>query len=202
MFLFLDVASPISEFHLINDKKIIDSIKITNKTDQKLSDLLIPTYLQIDNDYNLSKKLKKLIITIGPGSYTALRVGASFIAGLSQSMDLPVAVISTKTIYKYLSDNNKQIGIYFESSNNQKFFLYQKNSEYINVKIENQNFVIPELISYIFYNLGLPKFIDNKIKSKMFSIKMNVLENLEKLEFNKNLIIKPIYISNNSILNW
>ena len=201
MFLFLDVASPISEFHLINDKKIIDSIKITNKTDQKLSDLLIPTYLQIDNDYNLSKKLKKLIITIGPGSYTALRVGASFIAGLSQSMNLPVAVISTTTIYKYLSDTNKKIGIYFESSNNQKFFLYKKNSEYINVKIENQNFVIPELISYIFYNLGLPKFIDNKIKSKMFSIKMNVLENLEKLEFNKNLIIKPIYISNNSILN-
>ena len=152
MFLFLDVASPISEFHLINDKKIIDSIKITNKTDQKLSDLLIPTYLQIDNDYNLSKKLKKLIITIGPGSYTALRVGASFIAGLSQSMDLPVAVISTKTIYKYLSDNNKQIGIYFESSNNQKFFLYQKNSEYINVKIENQNFVIHELISYLIPN--------------------------------------------------
>ena len=201
MFLFLDVASPISEFHLINDKKIIDSIKITNKTDQKLSDLLIPTYLQIDNDYNLSKKLKKLIITIGPGSYTALRVGASFIAGLSQSMDLPVAVISTKTIYKYLSDTNKQIGIYFESSNNQKFFLYQKNSEYINVKIENQNFVIHELISYIFYNFGLPKFINDKIKFEMFSIKMNVLENLHKLEFNKNLIINPIYISNNSILN-
>ena len=201
MFLFLDVASPISEFHLINDKKIIDSIKITNKTDQKLSDLLIPTYLQIDNDYNLSKKLKKLIITIGPGSYTALRVGASFIAGLSQSMDLPVAVISTQTIFKHLSDTNKQIGIYFESSNNQKFFLYQKNSEYINVKIENQKFVIPKLISNIFYNIALPKFIDNKIKSEMFSIKMNVIENLNKLEFSKNLIIKPIYISNNSTLN-
>ena len=201
MFLFLDVTSPIPEFHIINDKKIIDSIKITNKTHQKLSDLLIPTYLEIDNDYNLSKKLKKLIITIGPGSYTALRVGASFIAGLSQSMDLPVAVISTTTIYKHLSDTNKQIGIYFESSNNQKFFLYKKNSEFISVKIDNQNFIIPELISYIFYNLGLPKFIDNKIKSEMFSIKMNVLENLHKLEFNKNLIIKPIYISNNSILN-
>ena len=201
MFLFLDVASPISEFHLINDKKIIDSIKITNKTDQKLSDLLIPAYLQIDNDYKLSKKLKKLIITIGPGSYTALRVGASFIAGLSQSMDLPVAVISTTTIYKHLSDTHKQIGIYFESSNNQTFFLYKKNSKYINVKIENQNFIIPELISYIFYNLDLPKFIDTKIKSEIFSIKMHVLENLHKLEFNKNLPIKPIYISNNSILN-
>ena len=201
MFLFLDVASPISEFHLINDKKIIDSIKITNNTDQKLSDLIIPTYIRIDNLHKLSKKLKKLIITIGPGSYTALRVGASFIAGLSQSMSLPVAVISINTIYSHLSDNNKQIGIYFESSNNQKFFLYKKNSEYINLKIENQNFIIPELISYIFYNLSLPKFIDTKIKSEIFSIKMNVLENLHKLEFNKNLIIKPIYISNNSILN-
>ena len=60
MFLLLDVASPIPEFHLINDKKIIDSIKITNNTDQKLSDVLIPTYLKIDNDYKLSKKLKKL----------------------------------------------------------------------------------------------------------------------------------------------
>ena len=64
MFLFLDVASPISEFHLINDKKIIDSIKITNKTDQKLSDLLIPTYLQIDNDYKLSKKLMHIVLEV------------------------------------------------------------------------------------------------------------------------------------------
>tara|TARA_B110000014_G_scaffold73321_1_gene50038 strand:+ start:126 stop:731 length:606 start_codon:yes stop_codon:yes gene_type:complete len=201
MFLFLDVASPISEFHLINDKKIIDSIKITNKTDQKLSDLLIPTYIQMDKDYKLSKKLKKLIITIGPGSYTALRIGASFISGLSQSMNLPVAVISTKTIYKHLSETHKKIGIYFESSNNQNFFLYKKNSEFIYEKIENQNFIMPELVSYVFFNLSLPKFIDDKIKTEIFSIKMNVLENLNKLEFNKNLIIKPIYISNNRILN-
>ena len=202
MFLFLDVASPISEFHLINDKKIVDSIKITNNSDKKLSDLLVPAYLKIDNDYKLSKKLKKLIITIGPGSYTALRVGASFIAGLSQSMNLPVAVISNTTIYKNLSYTHKQIGIYFESSNNQKFFLYKKNSEFIHEKIDNQNFIVPELISYIFYNLGLPKFLDTKIKSEFFSIKTSVLENLHKLEFNKNLLIKPIYISNNSILNW
>ena len=201
MFLFLDVASPISEFHLINDKKIIDSIKITNNTDQKLSDVLIPTYLKIDNDYKLSKKLKKLIITIGPGSYTALRVGASFIAGLSQSMNLPVAVISTATIYKHLSDTYKQIGIYFESSNNQKFFLYKKNSEFIHVKIDNQNFIVPKFISHVFYNFDLPKFIDSKIKFEIFSIKIQVLENLHKLDYNNNLLIQPIYLSNNSMLN-
>ena len=62
MFLLLDVASPIPEFHLINDKKIIDSIKIIDNKDQKLSDLLIPTYLKIDTAYKLSDNLKKLII--------------------------------------------------------------------------------------------------------------------------------------------
>ena len=200
MFLFLDVASPIAEFNLIDDKKIIDSIKITNNFDQKLSDLLIPTYLEINKAHKLSKNLNKLIITIGPGSYTALRVGASFIAGLSQSMSLPVSVISTVTIYKHLYEYGKQIGIYFESSNNQKFFSYQKNSEFIHEKVDNESYVMPESVSYLFYNHGLPKFIDAKIKSETFSIKVNVLQNLHKLEFHKNLIIKPIYISNNTIL--
>ena len=117
MFLFLDVASPIPEFHLINDKKIIDSIKIINNSNEKLSDLLIPTYLNIDNTYKISKNVKKLIISIGPGSYTALRVGASFIAGLSQSMKLPVSIVSTETFHQWFSYPNEQIGIYFTSSN-------------------------------------------------------------------------------------
>ena len=201
MFLFLDVASIIPEFHLINDKKIIDSIKITNNNDQKLSDLLIPTYLDINNTYKLTKNIKKLIITIGPGSYTSLRVGASFIAGLSYSMDLPVSFVSNATIYQYLCESNEEIGIYFESSNNQNFFSYKKNSKIIHDKVENENYLIPKSVALIFYNLRLPKFIDNNVNSKFFSIKKIILQNLHKLEFSKNLMIEPIYISNNSILN-
>ena len=201
MFLLLDVASPIPEFHLINDKKIIDSIKITDNNDQKLSDLLIPTYLQIDNVYKLSKNLKKLIITIGPGSYTALRVGASFIAGLSQSMNLPVSVVSTLTIHNHLSEPRKHIGIYFESSNNQKFFSYHKNHEFIHEKIDDTQYKVPDSVSKVLYNFTLPSFINSNIQSEKFSIKTNLIENLDKLEFENNLIIKPIYISNNIILN-
>ena len=201
MFLLLDVASPIPEFHLINDKKIIDSIKIIDNNDQKLSDLLIPTYLEIDTSYKLSKNLEKLIITIGPGSYTALRVGASFIAGLSQSMILPVAVVSTLTIHNHLSEPSNHIGIYFESSNKQKFFSYKKNYQFIHNKIDNISYVMPKSVSKVLYNLTLPDFINNKTQSEIFSIKDNVIENLDKLEFDKNLIIRPIYISNNTILN-
>ena len=201
MFLLLDVASPIPEFHLINDKKIIDSIKITDNNDQKLSDLLIPTYLEIDTAYKLSKNLEKLIITIGPGSYTSLRVGASFIAGLSQSMSLPVSVVSTLTIHNYLSEPRNHIGVYFESSNKQKFFSYQKDNQFIHEKIYNMSFIMPKSVSKVLYNLTLPDFINSNTQSEIFSIKINVIKNLENLEFDNNLIIKPIYISNNTILN-
>jgi tRNA A37 threonylcarbamoyladenosine modification protein TsaB len=201
MFLLLDVASPIPEFHLIDDKKIIDSIRITDNDDQKLSDFLIPTYLEIDTVYKLSKKLKKLIITIGPGSYTALRVGASFIAGLSQSTSLPVSVVSTLSIHNHLPEPRSHIGIYFESSNKQKFFSFKKNNQFIHEKIENMSYVMPKSVSKVIYNLTLPDFINNNIQSEIFSIKENVIENLTKLEFSKDLIIKPIYISNNTILN-
>ena len=201
MFLLLDVASPIPEFHLINDKKIIDSIKIVDNNDQKLSDLLIPTYLEIDTAYKLSDNLKKLIITIGPGSYTALRVGASFIAGLSQSMSLPVSVVSTLTIHNHLSEPRNHIGVYFESSNKQKFFSYQKNHQFIHEKIDDMSYRLPDSVSKLLYNYTLPNFINTKIESEIFSIKINVIENLDKLEFDKDLIIKPIYISNNTILN-
>ena len=202
MFLLLDVASPIPEFHLINDKKIIDSIKITDNNEQKLSDLLIPAYLKIDTAHKLSKNLKKLIITIGPGSYTALRVGASFIAGLSLSMGLPVSVVSILTIHNHLSEPRNHIGIYFESSNKQKFFSYQKNYQFIHEKIDNMSYLMPKSVSKILYNHRLPNFINNNTQSEIFSIKNNVIENLDKLEFDKGLIIKPIYISNNTILNW
>ena len=200
MFLFLDAASPIPEFHLIEDKKIIKSIKIIEDSDKKLSNSIIPKYLEINSIYNLNSNIKKLIVTIGPGSYTALRVGASFISGLSQSLSLPVSVVSTETIYDCFNDN-KEIGIYFESSNNQKFFSYKKGLVFFHEKIENENYILPKNISSIFYNLKNPKFNDEKIYLKAFSIKEIILKNIELLEFKKNLIIKPIYISNNSILN-
>ncbi len=201
MFLLLDVVSPIPEFHLIDDKKIRDSIHILNNADEKLSDKLVSTYLNINNSYKLYKNIKKLIITIGPGSYTALRVGASFIAGLSQSMDLPVAVISTETIYNYIIESGHKKGIYFESSNKQKFFSYKKETEFIHEKVDNQNYSIPNSISLIFYNNSLPNFINSKISLQNFSIMKSVIQNLHRLEFNKNKIIRPIHVSNNIILN-
>ncbi len=201
MFLFLDVVSPIPEFHLIKDKKIIVSIKITENNDEKLSDTIIPKYLKISKTYELNKKITHFIITTGPGSYTALRVGASFIAGLSQSMSLPVAIVSTENIYKFVSNSNINSGIYFQSSNNQNFLTFKLDEKFFHQKIENNNFIYPKHITNLFYNITCPEFDDHSLISTPFSIKDIILKNINNLEFKKNLIIRPIYISNNELLN-
>ena len=201
MFLFLDVASPIPEFHLIKDKNIIVSSKIIENNDEKQSDNIIPKYLKINEIYNLNKKITKLIITTGPGSYTALRVGASFIAGLSQSIGLPVSTISTENMYNFLYNTNINCGIYFQSSNNQNFLTFKLDEKFVHQKLENNNFIYPEHITHLFYNNKFPNLNNKRLLSEPFSIQDVVLNNINNLEFAENIIIKPIYISNNIILN-
>ncbi len=201
MFLFLDVASPIPEFHLIKDKNIVVSLKIIENNDEKLSDNIIPKYLKINDKYNLNEKITKFIITTGPGSYTALRVGASFIAGLSQSMELPVAIISTENMYNFLNKKTMNSGIYFQSSNNQNFLTYKLDEKFVHQKIENKNFIYPEHITHLYHNLKYPKLNNQSLLFEPFSIQDVVLSNINNLEFSEKIIIKPIYISNNTILN-
>ncbi len=201
MILFLDVVSPIPEFHLINDKKIEVSIKISEKNDEKISDTIIPKYLELNNIYKLTKKITHLIVTTGPGSYTSLRVGASFIAGLSQSLNLPISTVSSENIYEFLNNGNLKTGIFFKSSNNQKFLTYKKNLKFFHLKIENKNFNCPKNITNLFYNSEYPEFNNTPLNSISFSVVKVVLKNMINLKFEQNLIIKPIYISNNTILN-
>ena len=48
MHLFLDIISPIPEFTVIDDNKIILSRSITQSEGDKLSDSIIPAFLDIE----------------------------------------------------------------------------------------------------------------------------------------------------------
>ena len=85
MILFLDTVSPLPEFSLIADNKIILSKKIINNHHEKMSDYLIKSYTDLEKKFSLDQKLENLIINIGPGSYTSLRIGIAFFSGLSMS---------------------------------------------------------------------------------------------------------------------
>ena len=144
MNLLLDVISPIPEFSVINDNKIILSRRIVKSEENKLSDYIIPVYKKIDNELNLTKNLKSLIVTKGPGSYTSLRIGISFILGLHFSKEIKIAGVSSEDLLNFEISNNSKLnyGIYFVSANNQEFVCYKlfnQNFKYIKLEKNNLN---------------------------------------------------------------
>ena len=209
MILFLDTVSPLPEFSLIGDNKIIFSKKIINNHHEKMSDYLIKSYTDLEKKFSLDQKLENLIINIGPGSYTSLRIGIAFFSGLSMSYQIDLKGIPCVDFYKYVISKDDLLftGIYINSANNQKFIcIYDQKKEYYNIhKIESfneiENFKIKKVISNTELNNNNSNFFKN-IKYQSISFKEIIIKNLDaimRLESPK--IIEPIYISNNKILN-
>ena len=203
MLLFLDVVSLIPEFFIIEDNKVIYQRKIITNVSDKLSDNIFENYTEINNNFNLTDNLKKIAITIGPGSYTSLRVGAAFISGLQISKNLEFYPLSITDIYKFKLKTYKEedLGFFICSSKNQNFFCTMSNQQNIEyTKIEDDTYLVADNITKIFYNYR--QFdTTKKVKQYKFSFIEEILMNYNTIEFLKNTIINPIYVSNNKILN-
>ena len=204
MLLYLDVVSSIPEFSIIEDNKIIFSTKIIHSVDEKLSNNIIPKYLEMDKSFKFQNNLKGLIITTGPGSYTSLRVGAAFIAGLKYSKNIKTASVSSEIISKLLISDNNKINelVYINSANSQNFISLQNNKNiFTHYKIDNEYANLPKEVKKIYFNEKPLKNQLNNIKYEKFNLNSLVVKNLNKINFSYKNLIKPIYISNNKLLN-
>ena len=204
MILFLDVISPIPEFFIIEDNKVIFNEKIITKETDKLSDYIFEKYIVINRDFNLTHNLKNITMTTGPGSYTSLRVGAAFLAGLRISKNLKFCPISIPDIISFKIDksNIQNIVFYISSSQNQNFLCITNNSKKIEyIRLENNEFLLDKNVNKIFYNFKKFNCENNETKQIKFSFIEEILANHKKLKFTDNSLIKPIYVSNNKILN-
>ena len=203
MLLFLDIISSLPEFCVIDDNKVILQQKITQYETDRLSDHIIQSYIEIDKRLNLTSNLTKISSTIGPGSYTSLRVGSAFISGLMISHKIPYCPLSIENILNFnlIKYSKKNLGVFITSSNNQKFLCYKiKDNKMEYYKIENNKYSIPQHIDLILFNNSKINE-NNEIEQMQFSFFEDFYNNYNNLTFKKNIIIKPIYISNNLILN-
>ncbi len=203
MILFLDVISSIPEFCVIDDNKVILQEKIIKNETDRLSDNIIQSYIAIDKRLNLTQNLKKISTTIGPGSYTSLRVGSAFVSGLMISRKIPYYPLSIDDILNFISKKyyKKNLGVFITSSNNQQFICYKNNNNVMEYnKIENNKYSIPKHIELILFN-KTEITENNQLEQIKFSFFEEFYKNYNNLNFKKNIIIKPIYISNNQLLN-
>ena len=213
MILFLDTVSSLPEFSIIEDNKIIHSNQILSNQNEKMSDLLIPSYLSIEKKYNLKSKLQLLLINTGPGSYTALRVGIAFFSGLSLSQNIDIIGLPCIDLFRFIIPSEELMftGVYISSSNDQNFiyFFDLKVNQFKIKKIEKNKSLDEQdidlsILKNIYINESLQGNLNLRLDIKVKIIKFSKLvnQNIKKIEkYKKNEIIEPLYFSNNKILN-
>ena len=212
MILFLDTVSPLPEFSIIKENKVIKSIQILNKNSNKISDCIIPAYLTLQNQLRINDKIEKLIVCTVPGSFTALRVGIAFMYGLSVSKKISLIGISCTDLLQFAIPklNEKKTLMIICSSNDQNFIATSSNKsgEYLINKIDakfhltNINY---NQYSYCISNSKLSLSIIETLSLKIcqqINFTEIVRSNLNDiLSLPIKSIIKPIYISDNKIFN-
>ena len=129
MILFLDTVSPLPVFSVIEENKVVKSIKILSKNSKKISDCIIPAYFKLQKHLQVNDKIEKLIVCTGPGSFTALRVGIAFMYGLSISKNISLIGISCADLLQFTIPKSykKKTLLIICSSNNHNFIAISSN---------------------------------------------------------------------------
>ena len=92
--LAIDSATPVAGVALIHDKKLIREDFVNFKKTH--SETLMPMADKVLHDCEIEiKDLAAIAVTIGPGSFTGLRIGLAAAKGLSLASAKPLIGIST-----------------------------------------------------------------------------------------------------------
>ena len=98
--LAIETSSNICGVSLIKNGTFIDSIDEAKS--KQHAEVLPKLYKKLKSRTEFSlRKIDALAISIGPGSFTGLRIGLSFTKGLAFSKNLPIIPISTMLALAY-----------------------------------------------------------------------------------------------------
>ena len=189
----LSVDNTSSVSVMINDK-IVDNF---STDDYNSHSKVLPGYLvKINSKYDLGK-FDGIAISIGPGSYTGLRIGLSLAKGLAFSKNLPLIPITTFDIINYKIINESPYWILVHS--HRDFYFAQKYNN--SIKIDEPFVVdINKLeCDYIYYSgKEVYKNEENKTYSKLNSDVMLqiAMDNYNELCIQDINSVSPNYISN------
>ena len=165
------------------------------------------------------KDIEYVAVTVGPGSFTGLRIGAATAKGLTQALNIPIVSVSTLEALAYnVFQSDKLICPIMDARRNNVFSaVYKRENESLEIVIEPKAFSIEELVNklneinkevifvgdgisvqkdYIRNNLRVDfSFAPTYAREQKASSVVGVA--LEKIKFNKTVLskdFKPIYL--------
>tara|TARA_Y100001970_G_C14218675_1_gene851225 strand:+ start:478 stop:1080 length:603 start_codon:yes stop_codon:yes gene_type:complete len=189
-FLSLDSASISPSVSVFIDNKYVDIITV----DKKSSSILPSMTNEILTKNNLkTSDLDYIAITIGPGSFTGLRVGLSLAQGLAYSVEVPIASVNLLDVLisKIDTKNNGLVALYSHAN-----FIFCKNIKNSgSTKLVNINDIKGQSV----YGLHLERFKDiinyHEIICTSKDIGEYSIQNYDKIISSDVGSLKPIYLN-------
>ena len=103
--LFLDTCNHNIYIGLLKDNKLIDSINFIN--DNNLSEKLLPSIKDILDRNKIDKKsMQKIYVSIGPGSFTGIRIGVTVAKTIAWSLKIKIVPISSLEVMASTSNSS------------------------------------------------------------------------------------------------
>ena len=161
--LSIDTSSKFCSVSLFLSEKGEESLDST-KAFSHSSELAVNTKRLLDKNNILIKSLDYIAVNIGPGSFTGLRIGISFVKGLCFSNNIPLIPIKSFDIIKSKIspiDNQFYICVYSHKHYAYAQKYYKDNKSLCSPKLINLN----NKIDIPIYISGLLDVYDNNIKN-------------------------------------
>ena len=195
IFLAIDTSVDICSISLCVDNKIVDFIdELVESSHTKLLATNVDKLFK-RNNLKLSN-LDYLVLSIGPGSYSGLRVSSSFAKGLALSIEKDIIPINTIT---YMNDILNIHGNYYLAIfSHRDYIFYQEFSDGESIG-EQYCDSISKLKKIDFYGYGLNKISNinyTEVRPSSVNLANYLIKNYDSLDMLKKDIstVLPIYL--------
>lgn len=141
--LFLDTCSQIIRLGVLSDSKLIDYTEFTN--DNKLSEKLLPAIKDMldKNKYRVSD-LNRIYISVGPGSFTGIRIGVTVAKVIAWSLNIDIIPISSLEVMASYDTDKKYICSFMDARRGFVFAGIYDNE--LNTYIEDKYILFDQLL--------------------------------------------------------
>jgi len=141
--LFLDTCSQIIRLGVLSDSKLIDYTEFTN--DNKLSEKLLPAMKEMleKNKYRVND-LNRIYISVGPGSFTGIRIGVTVAKVIAWSLNIDIIPISSLEVMASYDTDKKYICSFMDARRGFVFAGIYDNE--LNTYIEDKYILLDQLL--------------------------------------------------------